>query len=169
MSLSRFFLAGTWGILFSSCQEPTQHDRKAEAPNLATESVTDRGTAASLTFEVLNQSGQCVLRTGGKDHALVPKAPCYFVRAPGKAPPWSFEYSAVKTAATLIVVGSPASESTRKTWNLSPGAVCGEQAQGVLVRGGAVIVTKNVREGGVYCRDSGMDEKEFYTFAHEEK
>jgi hypothetical protein len=130
-------------------------------------SVTDAATAGSISVEILSRGGQCVLRTGGKELPLAPKPPCYFVRAPGKETAWSFAYKDVDVTATLIVIGTPATENTRKTWNLAPNVVCGEESQGVVVRDGAVAVTRNVQKGGVYCRDSGIDEKEFHGFAHE--
>jgi hypothetical protein len=78
-------------------------------------------------------------------------------------------YPDVVTEAVLVVSGTPVSERTRARWKLDASLVCGEEAQGVLVRRGAVLVTRAVRQGGVTCRDKGVDEKEYRAFAHDEK
>ncbi len=158
-------------LVFTSCRPTVEPAGSQETTALvpATLLVTDSAAVSSRSFELLSRNGECVLRTGSVNHPLAPKAPCYFVRSPGKETAWSIEYSDVKTTATLIVIGTPVSESARKTWNLLPNVVCGGEAQGVLVRDGAVFVTKSVRKGGIYCRDMGIDEKEFYSFAHEKR
>jgi hypothetical protein len=151
--------------------EPAQPANPSAAP---TDAITDTATAAGHKLEIVTRDGRCVLHAVGssgatQDLQLAPQPPCHFLRLPGSDAPRSLSYADVNTEAVLIVSGTPASENTRRTWGLEPGLVCGEESQGVLVRNGAVLVTRAVRRGGVTCRDKGVDEKEYSAFAHDEK
>lgn len=135
--------------------------------------VTDSATAAGHTLEIRSVDGACVLRVspgaGGtaREYQLLPKAPCHFLRAPGNRSPQVRAYRDVATDAVLVVSGTPVSDATRARWKLASDLVCGEESQGVLIRAGQIVVT-TVRRGGVTCRDAGVDEKEYWAFAHDE-
>ena len=137
--------------------------------------VTDSATVDGHTLELRIIGERCVLvatssaGAATQEHPLVPAPPCHFLRASGQPPARVRAYPDVGTEGVLIVSGTPVSDATRSLWKLPAGAVCGEQAQGVLLRGGHVLVTRAVRQGGVSCRDMGVDEKEYWTFAHDEK
>ena len=96
---------------------------------------------------------------------LQPTAPCFFLRRGGKVQ--NFAYSDVKADFVVIIAGTELSDAKRKTWNLKQGEVCGEAAQAVLQTAGQVRTSKSVHSGGVYCRDQGVDEKDFFSFAHD--
>ncbi|MFN0100967.1 MAG: hypothetical protein ACKV2U_02635 [Bryobacteraceae bacterium] len=159
------------GLLFSCGKIQPPAAVGGEAPVVS--AITDIAEAENQKLEILSRDGGCILRVGGTANGrtipLVPKAPCHFLRAADRPVPGVFSYRDVNTEAVLIVSGTPASEPVRKTWNLEPGLVCGEESQGVLIRGGTVLVTKATRRGGVTCRDRGVDEKEYWAFAHDEK
>lgn len=131
--------------------------------------ITDSAQVGGANLQLLEIGPQCLVRFAAAPQdqlALVPKPPCYFVRR-GSSLPQTFSYPEVAVQSVLIVVGSPASETTRKRWGLTSQMVCGEETQGVLVKRERIVVTRRVTRGGVACRDAGVDEKEFWTFAHE--
>lgn len=98
-------------------------------------------------------------------HALAPKPPCYFSRNKDGSLK-NFSYPDVNVAAALIVIGTPASAEKRARWNLPEDVQCGEQNQGVLIKNGEVKVSTHVG-AELFCRDRGVDEKNFWRYAHE--
>jgi hypothetical protein len=164
------------GVAFG-CGTGGQQLPKGEAPrDVRNDSsvVLDRAMAAGLTLEIHAVNGACVLRSTSAAGAaptevtLAPKAPCHFLRVPGGTSPQVRAYQDVGTEGVLIVSGTPASEAARARWKLEPGLVCGEESQGILIRKGAMFATRSVRRGGISCRDQGVDEKEYWAFAHDE-
>lgn len=161
-----------WAAGCGTDSEPTTTTKSDSDPIV--EAVTDTAVAAGQQLEIITREDDCVLRvnansaTEKQEMQLSPKAPCHFLRMPGSTSPRSLQFDDVNTEAVLIVSGTPASEESRIIWKLEPGLVCGEESQGVLVRNGAVLVTQAVRKGGITCRDKGVDEKEYWAFAHDE-
>jgi len=133
--------------------------------------VTDSARMEGVKLELLAMGKQCAIRFSNpapEQLTMVPRPPCYFVRGNGPLPQ-TFSYPDVGVRWVLIVVGSAASDETRKRWNLTSAMVCGEEAQSVLLRREQIVTTNRVNRGGVTCRDAGVDEKEFWSFAHEEE
>lgn len=137
------------------------------ACSFASERITDEATVLSTKLYLIRQSGKCILKHNSSKTFLAPKPPCFFLKNLDKNPQY-FSYKDVNTDAVLIVTGTPVSDKIRKDWGLSKDAICGMDSQGVLIKTGKVSVTKNVLEGGVLCKDSGSDEKNFWYFAHNE-
>ena len=168
-------LTGAFGAGCGAGSQAPIGQQTSDLPTNRAAVVTDTAAVAGQRLEIIDRGGACVLRAEGtaagarQEFELAPKAPCHFLRISGSNVPRSIQYGDVKTEAVLIVSGTPASEKTRAMWKLEPGLVCGEESQGVLVRGGKVSVTKAVRKGGVACRDKGQDEKEYWAFAHDER
>ena len=133
--------------------------------------ATDSGASvAGYELSLVERDGACSLRFSGRssgERGLSVKPPCHFLRRDA-ARPQLFSYPEVQVEAVAIVVGTPAGPAARKAWKLPPEAVCGEETQGVMVKRGAVVVTRAVHRGGVVCKDKGADEKEFWAFAHDE-
>lgn len=174
--------AGTWIAIWcgfvSGCGSGAQSvaaQPAAGTPVEAATVVTDTAIAAGQKLEIVARGGQCVVRATpssaaqAQEFRLAPKAPCHFLRLSGSTSPRSLRYADVSTEAVLVVSGTPVSEASRAMWKLEPGLVCGEESQGVLVRKGKVLVTRAVRKGGITCRDKGVDEKEYWAFAHDER
>jgi hypothetical protein len=44
-----------------------------------------------------------------------------------------------------------------------------EEIQGVIIKKKTIHLSKTVLQGGVYCKDKGVDEKDFWLFAHEKE
>lgn len=152
-------------VLGASCGRPDGGpNRSASPPPPAAAAVVDEATVEGTRLEILRREDACLLRSGGLELPLEPAAPCFFLRRDGQVQ--FFPYPEAKVDWVVIVAGKPVSEATRKTWNLRPGDTCGEQSQGVLRKGGELSVSRSMHSGGVYCRDQGVDEKEFWSFAH---
>jgi hypothetical protein len=51
-------------------------------------------------------------------------------------------------------------------WNVDSSMACGEFAQGILIKKTGVEIASKTLEGGVFCRNQGSDEKNFWFLAH---
>lgn len=127
--------------------------------------VLDQAEVHGVSLQILAKENGCVLRAGPKDFPLQLTAPCFFLRREGKVQ--SFPYRDVNLNFVVIVAGTAVSDAHRKTWNLQEGEVCGEQSQAVLGSGSRVRLSKAIHQGGVYCKQRGVDQKEFWSFAHD--
>jgi hypothetical protein len=138
---------------------PESHGQVSDHADLHGYKFTIRveGDACVLKYEGLPQKGQMV---------LVPRPPCYFLRRESSEPQ-SFPYQDTATKAALIVMGSPIGEETRKRWNLPGDLICGEEIQGLLIKKQQIALSSRVLRKGVWCKDKGADEKDFWLFAHE--
>ena len=130
---------------------------------------SDSASVAGYELSISTDNGQCVLhykKNGNTVNTpLAPKPPCYFARKKDNSVKF-FAYSDVNVAATLIVIGTPASADKRARWNLPEDLQCGEQNQGVIIKETSVSVSKRVGDE-LFCRDRGVDEKNFWAYAHE--
>ncbi len=134
--------------------------------SFATEIVTDTAILHSTSLSIVSKDGNCFFRTEGiPDRLITPKPPCHFMRkSDNKIQHYS--YSDVNVDDVFIIVGTPISTQTRKEWGLPEKSVCGQEAQGILLKKGIFHITKNILKGGVLCKDMGSDEKNFWYFAH---
>lgn len=132
--------------------------------------VSDHAELYGFQFTIVAEANTCQLKYEGAAQKGVmgvgPLPPCYFLRRESSAPQ-SFTYQDVEVNAALIIMGSPISEETRKRWNLPSNLVCGEEIQGVLIKNQKIAVSRKVLRKGVWCKDKGTDEKDFWFFAHE--
>ncbi len=118
------------------------------------------------------KTGTCFLYGKGllipQDNVLTLSPPCYFSRT-GKGEIKSFSYPAQKIDQTFIVIGGSLSDGVRSEWGLSDNLVCGAEMQGILIKNNTVTFSNSTLKNGVFCRDTGIDEKKFWYFAHEKK
>lgn len=131
----------------------------------ASERQIDEITVHGAKLKIFSRNQSCVLVNNRSEIELAPTPSCYFLRTSNGAPQF-YSYKDVGVDAVLIVSGTPVSEKVRKEWGLSANDMCGTVGQGILILGDKVLVTKEVLEGGVLCRDSGSDEKNYWHFAH---
>ncbi len=135
----------------------------------SSKNVTDRALVSGYTLVLSKSNSDCELHIEYKNekkmYPLKPTAPCYFLRRDNKKPQ-SVAYKDVNVLNTLVVVGSPISQEKRKNWNIDSKMICGELGQGVLIKKTGLEVTSKTLEGGVFCRDTGSDEKNFWYLAH---
>mgnify|MGYP000394870565 CR=1 FL=1 len=131
--------------------------------------ITDKAVISGHTLILTESNNSCKLQIQKNNkkntYSLLPKAPCYFLRR-GSETPQSVAYDDVQVLSTLIVIGSPIAQEKRKKWNIDSNMTCGELAQGVLIKNTGLEVTSKTLEGGVFCRDTGSDEKNFWYLAH---
>jgi len=131
--------------------------------------ITDKTVVSGHKLILVKFNNSCQLHVENKikkhTYPLLPKAPCYFLRR-GSEVPQSVTYADVQVLNALIVIGSPISQDKRKKWNIDSDMFCGELAQGVLIKNTGLEITSKTLEGGVFCRDTGSDEKNFWYLAH---
>jgi hypothetical protein len=132
---------------------------------VASEIVNDEISVLNFNIKIVQDKGKCYLVNTQGRYELSPKPPCHFLRNSNNSPQY---YSYVKNGidATLIISGTPISNTVRKQWGIPPGLVCGFESQGVLIRKGGIMPTTKTLEGGVLCKDNGSDEKNYWYFAH---
>lgn len=132
--------------------------------------ITDSARLGAYALAVISEEDRCALAIQGPSGErllpLAPAPPCHFLRR-GQAAPQSFAYPDVGVQAVLAIAGTPLSDAERERWGLPAEAVCGAEAQGVLLAQGGVRLSTHVASGGVACKDQGLDEKDFWSFAHE--
>lgn len=136
--------------------------------------VTDSATVNGTNISLRSAENGCVAAFADavsgnavrEPLALSPKAPCYFVRRNNSAPQ-VMQYADVSVNALLIVVGTAAGEDVRKNYSVSPGAFCGTTTQALVFRTDSITLSKTVRQKTFVCKDAGVDEKEFWAFAHD--
>jgi hypothetical protein len=131
--------------------------------------VTDSAAVGNYALTISDEDDLCILRYRGPSGAgalrVLANPPCYFLRRE-TAEPQSFAYQDVHVDAVVIIVGTAIDGATRQTWDLPAELVCGERMQGVLIGGNGIRMSERVLEGGVWCKDKGTDEKDFWTFSH---
>lgn len=148
------------GALCLSCgMIPDSHGQVSDHADLHGYKFTIRaeGDACVLKYDGPSQNGQMV---------LVPRPPCYFLRRASSEPQY-FAYRDTSTNAALIVMGSPISREIRQRWNLPDDLICGEEIQGLLIKKQQIALSSRVLRKGVWCKDKGADEKDYWLFAHE--
>lgn len=89
----------------------------------------------------------------------------------GVGDPLAWQYQSAKGAITLAVIGDPVPEKIRsgKAYEsrLKQGYRCASSMQGVLLRGDKARLSKKREHVGVFCVESGVDEKDFWLLSHE--
>ncbi len=134
------------------------------------EEISDSAAIQDYKLSLMPRDNSCVLNyqnfseSGKVDFTLKP--PCYFLRRESSEPQrFSYQDAGVKTV--IIVVGTPINEETMKAWNLSDDLVCGGEIQGIIIKENGIKLSSKILKGGVWCKDKGADEKDFWFFAHE--
>ena len=125
----------------------------------------DEATVAGLSLIVSEAAGKCNLAIGPGDGTteLDVGLPCCFQCLDGDVLVRTFPAFSIKTV--FAVIGTPIDEETRKSYWLDAGTVCAAKAQGIVVDRGKIEVAGPPVEGGVWCRDKGVDRRGFYGFA----
>jgi len=133
--------------------------------------ITDKADIQGYELSITTGNGSCILNYNGfsdlNQKVLFLRPPCFFLRRESDKPQY-FSYQDVGVDAVLIIVGSPVDENTMKTWNLSNDLDCGEEIRGIFITKNGIKLSKSVVDGGVWCKDKGADEKDFWFFVHED-
>ena len=136
------------------------------ACSYAASPVIDKTSLFANSFEIEQENNQCFLVYNNHKKLLTPQPPCYFVRDTSEKLRY-FSYSDIGVDAVLIIIGTLVSNKERKEWGLDKETICGTEAQGILIKGDTVSVTSTILQGGLLCRNTGVDEKNFWELAHE--
>lgn len=166
----RKLLYGLLVLLLAGCGRPDSKSAPAESlkkiDSTSAVVIADTTTVEGAQLELLSEDDACVLRSGNNTMlTLKPKAPCFFLRRSGKVQTHSYKDVAVDWI--VIVAGTSIGDTKRKLWNLGDREICGEQSQAVFQKAGRLQIVRTIHSGGIYCKDKGVDEKEFWAFAHD--
>lgn len=132
--------------------------------------VSDEVTLDKHNLQLVSEESKCLLinktdQTENETELLL-KPPCYFARK-GASQLLRFSYHDNNLEAVALIIGNPISAEKRKKWNLEDSMICGEKRQAVYVSEGELTVSNTTLDGGLACKDSGIDEKDFSYFASE--
>lgn len=143
-------------LLLTACESERQPDTQALVlpERFATPHVTDQAQAAGLALALSDNGGGCQLQVGKTIPPvwLKPMAPCYFMKSPGAAQAQVYRHD--KTTAVVAVVGTPVK-----------GNRCGQEVQGLIIKGGAVTPSAYVMQGSIHCADQGLQNFQYELFA----
>lgn len=143
------------GALLSSCQQ--------------TSIITDTTNIGKFKFELVQKNDQTLLRTilnkTKVEHELKLAPPCYFLRKKGEIQ--TFSYPDVDIENVIIIIGDIANYEDKENYEVDSSKVCGKKIQGLIIKNGNVILTGKTISGGLSCKDNGLDEKDFWDFAHD--
>ena len=165
----RKLLIGLLVLLLAGCgrpdskSEPAKSLKKVDSTSAVV--IADTTIVEGTQLDLLSEDNTCVLRSGNTVVALQPKAPCFFLRRSGKVQTHAYKDAAVDWI--VIVAGTSINDTKRKLWNLGDREICGEQSQAVFQKAGRLQIVRTIHSGGIYCKDKGVDEKEFWAFAHD--
>ena len=155
---------GLW--IMAACDQPlvARNATHSDVPSNA--SKTDETDLGGKTLSLSSVDGRCFLsgHDGERREVIVPTAPCYFARRAGVVQRHS--YPKVGVSSVVVVVGTPMTGAEKQRFGVPSDASCGMMSQGVLLRGARIVISKHVGLGGVACRDSAPDEKDYSGFAH---
>jgi len=132
----------------------------------------DETAIAGYKLAIIEDDGKCELFYQGEKGSgklpLGPQPPCRFLTQAGGTLEF-YAYSDVKVKALLVIVGTPKKPDPTIPVTMKKNYYCGDEIQGVLIRGDGVYITKLVMDAGLACTNLGLDEKFFWIFAHEKK
>lgn len=154
-------------LLGAACarSEATEAPPVADPRERPAAALLDQASVRGIELKIVAKDKACVLRIGTEEYPLRPTAPCFFLRRRGKVQ--NFSYADANLDFVVIIAGTPLSDVNRTKWNLKKEELCGEQSQALLGSSSKVRLSTTVHTGGVYCRNPGVDEKEFWAFAHD--
>ncbi|MET1112393.1 MAG: hypothetical protein ABWX67_12795 [Allosphingosinicella sp.] len=134
---------------------PSQAAAQAEGKARPEETVEIGAVALRLG----ESDGRCRIAFAAGEAQADVEAPCFFLRRGGTVQ--RFAYPAQAVDAVVMIGGGAIDGEQRRHWGIDPKEPCGTRAQAVLVSGKTVTLGKPPLSGGVFCRNHGLDEKEF--------
>lgn len=133
------------------------------------ENISDGVELDKHHLQLVSKDSKCLLidktASSANQVELLLQPPCYFARK-SDTKLLTFSYPNKNLEAVALVVGNPVSAEKRKKWNLED-SICGEKRQAVYLSEGELTVSNATLDGGLACKDSGIDEKDFAYFATE--
>ena len=115
--------------------------------------VSDQTTIGGKHFVLFDDGGGCRLQVQKQEAKwLKPTAPCFFIKSPGSDRVQVYQHD--KTTQIVAVLGTPAK-----------GNRCGQEVQGIVIKGNEIRLSTYVSQGSVYCADSGLYNFQYNLFA----
>lgn len=146
----------TASLLIASCQQNS--------------TKTDTVDIGAYKFELIQKGNEAILRTISNnkksDVRLSLKPPCYFLREEGELQ--TFAYDDIGVESVAIVIGNIVDKVRKSEYGVESDKICGEKIQGFVIKHNNVFITEKTISGALSCKDNGLDEKDFWDFAHEE-
>jgi hypothetical protein len=94
--------------------------------------------------------------------------PCVFLRRGSKKGVSQHRYP--KQGTVFFVVAAPSAMSRFKDQSsIKESDRCSDQAQAVVMRASKTMELRPLKKDGLFCPNMGLDEKDFYSAAHETK
>ena len=133
--------------------------------------TTDTANIGKDKFELIQKGNEAFLISSSTrikiEGNLKLTPPCYFLREKNQIQ--TFSYADVKADNVLIIIGNIASNDDKKHYGVNDDRICGKKIQGLVLKGNKAILTELTIDGALSCKDNGLDEKDFWSFAHEQK
>jgi len=130
---------------------------------------TDTVTVGAYKFELIQNGQGAFLRTTSdkveEDKKLKLRPPCYFLREDGKLQTYAYEDVGVENV--IIIIGDILDDTKKRAYDVNSDQVCGEKIQGLVLKNQEVLISEKTISGALSCKDNGLDEKDFWDFAHE--
>jgi hypothetical protein len=130
--------------------------------------VTDNCSIDELVLTLVQNGSEAFLEHNSNhlkiDGKLQLTPPCFFLRKNGEIQ--SYEYQDVGVNKVLILIGDIVDNEEKKRFGAPDNAVCGKKIQGVLIQADRIILSEKTISGAINCKDLGLDEKDFWDFAH---
>lgn len=161
MSVSGSFFTRQHGVallaigLLSACGEKSPGNQGLVLPQRPDGAyVTDQASIAGIHLSLWDDGqGVCKLQVGKADQEILlkPKPPCHFIHSPGSGVAQVFQQD--KTTRVFAVEGSPLDQPR-----------CGQEVQGMILKGGKITLSGYLMQGKVYCADQGLQNAQYTLF-----
>jgi hypothetical protein len=151
-----WILAGALLLSLAGCdsaQQPPESKPLALPERLEQPHVSDQATVGGIYLALWDDGGGCKLQVGRAEPSiwLKPMAPCYFIKSVGAQQAQVFRHD--KSTQIMAVLGTPAK-----------GNRCGQEIQGLVLKGGIVTPSTYIMQGSVHCADQGLHNFQYELF-----
>lgn len=156
-----------FGCTILSCTK----NEKINSTTINKVEVTDTAKLNNVLLELVNKDGTGELRIKDNHKYKISgkikiTPPCYFYR-------WEankigdFKYPDANVDNTLVIIGDILTEDEKKSYDsYGVNEIWGNKAQGIILKNDSIIITNRVMFGHPISTDKGLDEKNFWDFAH---
>lgn len=130
--------------------------------------ITDTTKIGKFNLDLVQINNQALIRiksnTSQFEYELKLAPPCYFLRENGIIQ--TFSYPDVGVEKVILIIGDIANYEEKKKFGVDSGKVCGKKIQGLIMKNSNFALSEKTISGSLSCKDNGLDEKDFWDFAH---
>lgn len=154
-------------IFLLSCEKKNQMEIGRDNHSIT---VTDSTVIDGVKLKLIDSSGVGKLITDSNKYRISGKikikTPCYFLRDRNNKVT-SFSYSDIGVKHTLAIVGDILNNEEKSHYSsFSKDEIWGLKVQGILFKND-IFLTDRIVFGGPFCVNIGLDEKDYWSFAHD--